>query len=161
MLLVFLGISLLILAVGIFLYTKFGTKMYHKDIDWIYIALNATGTVLTGIFLVAILILSVETSGCMVIDEKIAVYQEENAVIEEQISDTVANYMNYEQETFKEFKNESSIVLVSLFPELKSDTLVSKQIEIYTENNKKIKELKEQKLNYGPMLWWLCFGHAN
>ena len=48
--------------------------------------------------------------------------------------------------------------LVTLYPELKADTLVAKQIEIYTNNNQKIKELKEQKL-YGKVYkWWLYFG---
>ena len=71
--------------------------------------------------------------------QKIAMYQEENTNIETQIDELVENYMSYESETLKEFKVESSITLVSLYPELKADELVKTQIETYTSNNTKIK----------------------
>lgn len=92
------------------------------------------------------------------IDEKIAMYQEENANIEEQIDALVKNYMKYESDTFSEFKSEDSMTLVSLYPELKSDELVQAQISVYAENNKKIKELKEQKIDVAKSKWWLYFG---
>lgn len=92
------------------------------------------------------------------IDEKKAMYQEENANIEEQIDALVKNYMKYESDTFSEFKGEGSMTLVSLYPELKSDELVQNQISVYTENNKKIKELKEQKIDVAKSKWWLYFG---
>lgn len=92
------------------------------------------------------------------IDEKIAMYQEENANIEKQIDALVQNYMNYESDTFSEFKSEDSMTLVSLYPELKSDELVQNQITVYTENSKKIKELKEQKIDVAKSKWWLYFG---
>ena len=57
-----------------------------------------------------------------------------------------------------ELKGESSITLVSLYPELKADTLVTKQIEVYIDNNKKIKNLKEKKINLSVKKWWLYFG---
>ena len=45
-----------------------------------------------------------------------------------------------------------------MYPELKSDNLVTKQIELYVENNKQIKKLKSEKLDYNLMAWWLYFG---
>lgn len=92
------------------------------------------------------------------IDEKISMYQEENTKIEEQIDALVQNYMKYESDTFSEFKSEDSMTLVSLYPELKSDELVQNQISVYTENNKKIKELKEKKIDVAKSKWWLYFG---
>lgn len=92
------------------------------------------------------------------IDEKIEMYQEENENIESQIDSLVKSYMEYESETFKEFKTDSSITLVSLYPELKSDTLVQTQITTYTENNKKIKELKEEMIMRSVVRWWVYFG---
>ena len=93
------------------------------------------------------------------VDKKIEMYQEENAIIEQQINDLVTNYMEYEQNTFKDFKSESSITLVSLCPELKSDELVQAQIDTYIENNNKIKELKEAAIDLSVLKWWLYFGH--
>lgn len=89
---------------------------------------------------------------------KIEMYEEENTKIEEQIDTLVKQYMEYEGKTLTEFKSESSITLVSLYPELKSDDLVSKQIEVYIENNNKIKQLKEDKINMKIGKWLLYFG---
>lgn len=47
---------------------------------------------------------------------------------------------------------------VALYPELKSDTLVQSQIEVYVENNKAIKELKSSAINASVYRWWLYFG---
>ena len=93
-----------------------------------------------------------------IVDEKIAMYQEENTKIEKQIDTLVSNYMNYESDTYEKFKSESSITLVSMYPELKSDKLVEEQISVYEENNKKIRDLKEDKINLKVKKWWLHFG---
>lgn len=93
-----------------------------------------------------------------IIDSKITMYQKENKNIEKQIDTLVKEYMQYEGSTLKEFSSESSITLVTLYPDLKSDELVKTQIELYTENNNKIKKLKEKKLNYKLTKWWLYFG---
>lgn len=93
------------------------------------------------------------------IDDKIAMYVEENQNIETQMNALVEQYMNYESGTYGELKGESSITLVSLYPELKADALVTKQIEVYIANNEKIKELKEDKIDLSAKRWWLYFGN--
>ena len=93
------------------------------------------------------------------IDDKISMYQEENTNIEKQLDELVNNYMIYESDTLTKFKAESSITLVSLYPELKSDTLVATQITTYTDNNNRIKDLKEKQINSKMARWWLYFGH--
>lgn len=90
--------------------------------------------------------------------EKIQVYQEENENIESQVGQLVANYMEYESDTYEKFKAKDSITLVSMYPELKSDTLVNTQIEIYNDNNKKIKKLKEELIDLSAKKWILYFG---
>ena len=92
------------------------------------------------------------------IDEKIAMYYEENTKIEAQVDDIVERYMEYESETFKVSPDDSPLVIASLYPELKSNTLVESQIEVYVENNEKIKELKEGLIGAGARRWWLYFG---
>lgn len=106
---------------------------------------------------IAIVWLCVNVSELSVIDAKIEMYEEENTTIEKSIAETVTQYQNYEKEIFTEVVPESAVTLVSLYPELKSDTLVQKQIEIYVENNSKIKELKEQKISGDVWRWWLYF----
>ena len=77
------------------------------------------------------------------INRELEMYEEENGRIEQQLETTVSNYMQYEATTFKELKDTDVVSLVSLYPELQSDKLVQSQIDLYINNNQKIKELKE------------------
>lgn len=92
------------------------------------------------------------------VDSKIAMYQDENAKIETQIAEAVERHMQHETDVFTSVKPESSMTLVAMYPELKSDKLVESQINTYVWNNNKIKELKEQKINAKTARWWLYFG---
>ena len=129
---------------------------------WLLFSIDEDGAILTGvlffIFLIVTIITSVGVVKGRVLDEKIAMYMEENQNIETQMNTLVEQYMNYESGTYGELKGESSITLVSLYPELKADALVTKQIELYVANNEKIKELKEEKIDLSAAKWWLYFG---
>ena len=62
------------------------------------------------------------------IDDKIAMYQEENAAIEQDIDRIVEAYLKHEQDTFTDLKTEeSSITLVLYF-------LNSSQIHLFSNN---------------------------
>lgn len=91
-------------------------------------------------------------------DQKIQMYQEENEKIEEDVSVIITQYMKHENETFNMSKIKSSTVLIQMYPELKSNELVSKQIDIYNENNKKIKKLKLEKIKNQKAKFYLYFG---
>ena len=92
------------------------------------------------------------------LDDKIELYQAQNNEIEARLSETVSRYMQYETDTYKELKGESCITLISLYPELKADELISKQCELYIANNENITKLKEKKINVRNYKWWLYFG---
>ena len=93
-----------------------------------------------------------------IIDSKIELYQTQNTEIESKIQATVASYLAHEKQTYKDFKLDNAIAVVSAYPELHSNELVKKQIEVYEDNNKKILGLKEEKLNQSIYKWWLYFG---
>lgn len=106
--------------------------------------------------------LSVNVFTSSTLDQKITMYEEENSKIEESISTVVEGYMNFEQETFTDLKTDdvnALFSLVSIYPELKSDTLVQQQMQIYMDNSTKIKELKEQRINLAKDRWLLYFGN--
>lgn len=109
-------------------------------------------------FLAITLITSIGVVSGRNLDSKISMYTEENQNIETQMNTLVEQYMNYESGTYGKLKGESSIALISLYPELKADVLVTKQIEVYIANNEKIKELKEAKIDLSAKKWWLYFG---
>ena len=71
----------------------------------------------------------------------------------------------YEQNTYTESlknidtANTDIVVLTQLYPDIKANEMVNTQIKIYQDNNNKIKNLKEEKLNYQVSKWWLYFGN--
>ncbi len=94
------------------------------------------------------------------IEKKLAMYEEENLKIETKIKNTIKSYMEYEQETYdKVLKDADLTTMVLKYPELNSNELIKAEIEMYKENNKKIKELKENQINKSVMAWWLYFGN--
>lgn len=95
-----------------------------------------------------------------VIPNKIAMYQEENAIIEERVSSTVTKYMEYEKDIVYEVTpSDDAMTLISLYPELGSDELIKEEINVYVSNNNKIRELKDTELNKSIYKFLLYFGH--
>ncbi len=167
MLIVLFIMFLIMIVIGM-IFTNYGDENYMSDgSEWL--GLIGIGGAILGataeVFVVAGMISAgVNISQLQVADSKIAMYEEENNKIQEQISSIVENYKDYEKNTYTEslknidIKNTDVVVLAQLYPDLKADGMVTKQIDIYTENNNKIKELKEQKLDYQVAKWWLYFG---
>lgn len=137
----------------------------------ILIAIGLTINEFTGSFLSFVfsvfLVICIIVGICMmddiaegnVIDEKIAMYEQENEKIETAIDVLIKEYMNQEEKIMiKTANKESLITLVQLYPDLKSNDLVKKQMNIYVNNNKKIKKLKTKKLNISKTKWWLYLG---
>nr|DAD62641.1 MAG TPA: hypothetical protein [Caudoviricetes sp.] len=109
------------------------------------------------IFMLFVCLLGAVSSGSM-IDSKIELYQSQNTEIESKIQATVASYLAHEKQTYKDLKPDNAITVALAYPELHSNELVKKQIEVYEDNNKKIMSLKEEKLNQSIYKWWLYFG---
>ena len=124
--------------------------------------LSIIGVALFGICsficIIAMLIVGGNLVNGNVIQDKIEMYQSENAEIDSQICEIVEGYKTYEKETFEKISNKSANVLVELYPDLKTNELVQKQMEIYMSNKNKIVSLREDLINQKPLRWWLYFG---
>ncbi len=126
-----------------------------------FLDLFAIGGIVVGciaecVVLFFIILLCFDVSKAKVIDKKIKMFQEENKVIEEQVTTVVNTYKDYEKEVISNTGQMATILIK--FPELKSNELVKKQIDVYLNNNDKIKSLKEEKIDYQVSKWWLYFG---
>lgn len=160
MLILISGMSIVALVIFLRLRIRYPSKR-NSDIDahdfftlmsWVF------GLIVLGL-IIAICKLSPTVATESIIDSKIEMYQEENTNIEQDIDKIVKEYLKHEHDTFADLKTEdSSITLITLFPELKSDTLVQQQLEIYVDNNAKIKSLKEEKIDIAKIKWILYFG---
>lgn len=116
---------------------------------------------------IIVLIPSIGTIACLIIalmlsykiiegrslQAKIDMYEDENQRIENEISDIVNQY-----KVGDDVSGENALVLVDLYPELKSSEFVNQEINTYMENNTKIKELKEDQIDIRTYKWWLYFG---
>lgn len=120
--------------------------------------LESVSWVLDMIVFVCLIAVMMHVVDSKKIDERIEMYYQENKKIESMIDELVDQYMDYESETYEELKGENIIALTSVYPELKSDALIAKEIEIYIENNNKICQLKREKIDLSVYKWWLYFG---
>ena len=130
---------------------------YYNDEDlWQIIGWTAS-----FLFILSLIILFIcigKLISFRVIDDKIELYKKQNKNIEEKIELVVKEYKDFEKDTFTNLKADSYITLVNLYPELKSDEMVKRQIDLYEKNNEKITTLKEEKINRTIYRWWVYFG---
>ena len=122
MILLIFGICILMIIGGCILDGK-----TEVDSD-ICFGISGIGMVVGFFALVGLIIVGVNVKSLSVIDDRITMYEEENARIEQQIADVVEQYQKYETDIFREVAPESAVTMVSLYPELKSDSLVQAQI---------------------------------
>lgn len=152
MIIVLFIISILMLIVGAIL-------IKHVILEEGACAIAVVGFIASIITVTVAVCLGVDVTELSTVDARIEMYQEENANIEQQIATVVTQYQEYEKDIFAQVTPESAITLVSLYPELKSDTLVASQIEVYVKNNETITALREEKINGSVARWWLYFGN--
>lgn len=130
-------------------------KMVEMYDDVFFIV--CVGAVLIGIISIIMVgyIIFGYLDGYTVVD-KIAMYEEENKNIESQITTIVNSYQGYEKEIISNVADMETVLIK--IPELKSSELVNTQIQIYVNNNNKIKELKEKQIDMKKYKWLLYFG---
>lgn len=152
-----LGLVVVFVIFVVFLVLR--VKYPSENIKFTFMMISIFLGVVACALIIEICGLSIEVATESIIDSKIAMYQEENANIERQIDKIIEGYLEHEHNTFADLKTEeSSITLVTLFPELKADALVQQQLEIYVANNASIKQLREEKINMVKAKWILYFG---
>lgn len=148
-------ILILTLAIAIISVTVDNKSRYGNDKAGFIFEVSVFSLV---IFLIPLIALLMSVSNGSTIDSRIELYQSQNTEIESKVQATVASYLVHEKQTYKDLKPDNAIAVVSAYPELHSNELVKKQIDVYEDNNKKILGLKEEKLNQSVYKWWLFFG---
>ena len=123
-----MAILILVICVALFILIKI--LDCFDELGWLPMTLMTIALIIIGVNVCMI-------HKCKyVIPAQIAMYEEENALIEEKVSNTVTKYMEYEKGIVIEVSpDDDAFTLVSLYPELGSDVLVSNEIEIYVSNN--------------------------
>ena len=155
MILVILGIFI---AIFIGLFIVYDSDSLDYDLKEAIVGFIIFDVIALVATLVITIVLAFNVSKLNVIDEKIAMYEEENAQIESELEVIVERYMEYESGVFADISPDSSITYVTLYPELKSDILVRTQMQTHIDNANAIKDLKRQKIDGSVLRWWLYLG---
>ena len=91
---------------------------------------------------------------------QLKVLNEQNEIVLAQIEPLVQQALNYESNTYKEFKltPENIIAFGSMYPQLKANSFIQSQINIIVENQNEIKNLKLKIATLNAYHLWLFTG---
>ncbi len=91
------------------------------------------------------------------IDNRLNVLEEQNQIVLSQIEPLVQQALEYESSTYKDFKLDAAkvIAFTQLYPELKANSFLNKQIDIIVANQEEIKQLKLDKASLNAYHFWL------
>ena len=149
MLYILLIIGLILLIVGI-------TK--YED------ALAAIGAVIFVVFFfVTAIVAGLYNYDKSTIDSRLPVIEEQNQIVLAQIEPLVQQALEYESNTYKDFKLDAAkvIAFTQLYPDLKANDFLNKQIDIILANQQEIKQLKLAKATLNAYHFWLWTPKVN
>lgn len=92
------------------------------------------------------------------IQEKIEIYEDQNAQIEQSIDATVQAYCEHEQITYVQMSDGAVALVAAAYPELASSELVKTQMEVWTSNSSELKDLKSDLVDFHRAQYFLYFG---
>lgn len=92
------------------------------------------------------------------IQEKIQIYEDQNAQIEQSIDAAVKAYCEHEQITYTQMSDGAVALVAAAYPELASSELVKTQMEVWTSNSKELKDLKSDLVDFHRAQYFLYFG---
>lgn len=88
---------------------------------------------------------------------QLEVLNSQNEVVLAQIEPLVQQALNYESNTYKEFKMtpENIVAFSNMYPQLQANSFIQSQINIIVENQKEIKDLKLRIASLNAYRLWL------
>jgi hypothetical protein len=88
---------------------------------------------------------------------RLEVLNSQNEIVLAQIEPLIQQAMNYESNTYKEFKMtpENIIAFSNMYPQLQANSFIQSQINIIVENQKEIKDLKLEIASLNAYHLWL------
>jgi ABC-type transport system involved in multi-copper enzyme maturation permease subunit len=97
------------------------------------------------------------------IDSQLPVLEEQNQIVLSQIEPLVQQALEYESNTYKDFKLDVAkvIAFTQLYPDLKANSFLNKQIDIILANQEEIKQLKLDKASLNAFHFWLWTPKVN
>lgn len=120
--------------------------------------LSVLGVIIFTVFLfVTAIIVGVYNYDKSTIDNRLSILEEQNQVVLSQIEPLVQHALEYESNTYKDFKLDAAkvIAFTQLYPDLKANSFLNRQIDIILANQEEIKQLKLDKASLNAYHFWL------
>ena len=149
MLYILLVIGLILLIIGI--------NQYEE-------VLSSLGVGIFAVFLcVTAIAVGVYNYDKSTIDNRLAILEEQNQVVLSQIEPLVQHALEYESNTYTDFKLDANkiVAFTQLYPDLKANDFLNKQIDIILANQAEIKQLKLNKASLNAYHFWLWTPKTN
>ena len=130
---------------------------------------NGEGTIVLGFIvgfptLVALLIAGgIYNYDSSTINSRLTVLEEQNTTVLIQVEPLVQQALEYESSTYKDLKLDIAkiIAFTQLYPDLKANSFLNKQIDIILHNQEEIKQLKLDKASLNAFHFWLWTPKVN
>ena len=130
---------------------------------------NGEGTIVLGFIvgfptLVALLIVGgIYNYDSSTINSRLAVLEEQNTTVLTQVEPLVQKALDYESNNYKDLKLDVNklIIFAQMYPELKANDFLHKQIDIILANQEEIKQLKLDKASLNAYHFWLWTPRIN
>lgn len=152
MILIFLVIGIILTVIGIVI------AVNNNWDDGAVIASLVSGIPIILFSLVALFVCLTPITSQKAINEKIEFYEEENQRIENSITIVVEKYLQHEEIVYDNLSVDEVNAYLVVYPELRSNEIISKQIDVLASNSDKLKELKSEKADISTYKWWVYFG---
>jgi hypothetical protein len=127
-------------------------------------ALTGLGVAIFIVFLfVTVIVTGIYNYDKSTINSRLAILEEQNQVVLSQIEPLVQHALDYESNTYKDFKLDANklVAFTQLYPDLKANAFLNKQIDIILANQAEIKQLKFDKASLNAYHFWLWTPKTN
>lgn len=116
-----------------------------------------------SIFFITLITAGVYNYRNSTIDSQLPILEEQNQIVLSQIEPLVQQALEYESNTYKDFKLDAAkvIAFTQLYPDLKANSFLNKQIDIILANQEEIKQLKLDKASLNAYHFWLWTPRVN
>ena len=156
MILVFLVLGIILTTIGIIIAVK--EDDWERGTVLISLISGISGISIIFASLLAFFMCLAPITSQKAIDDKIAFYEEENQRIENSITIVVEKYLQHEEIVYDNLSVDDVNAYLVVYPELRSNDIISKQIDILTSNSEKLKELKSERADISTYKFWVYFG---
>lgn len=146
----------ILLVIGIILIILGSTK--YEDV------LMGLGVAIFTVFLfVTVIVVGIYNYNKSTIDSRLSILEEQNQIVLSQIEPLVQRALEYESNTYKDFKLDAAkvIAFTQLYPDLKANSFLNRQIDIILANQAEIKQLKLDKASLNAYHFWLWTPKTN